>query len=307
MAIGTTGEAVKVVQRALRQTGIRVGVDGAFGNQTRNALVSFQTAKGLTRSGQADLATVSALGLVDSTKSNILVVPLRAGAKGDAVRRVQGALVNQSLRVAVDGDFGLQTRFAVYQFQKKKALRASGDVDLATAGALGIVAATAPATATTTASALTSGSGSGSGSGSSGSVGLVGDLAARADRHARRRRPCRAAGAAPFRVHGHDRRRLRPGHPGRGHPLPEGQGLVPHRRRVQPDSRGPRPDLTRPPPAAPLRRRTDATKATEARPAAWRHKGVEVRAGTACRHKGVKRGSAATGTDAGVSSDWSVS
>ncbi len=161
MAIGTTGEAVKVVQRALRQTGIRVGVDGAFGNQTRNALVSFQTAKGLTRSGQADLATVSALGLVDTTKSNILVVPLRAGAKGDAVRRVQGALVNQSLRVAVDGDFGLQTRFAVYQFQKKKALRASGDVDLATAGALGIVAATAPGTATTTASALTS-SGSGS-------------------------------------------------------------------------------------------------------------------------------------------------
>lgn len=170
MAIGTTGEAVKVVQRALRQTGIRVGVDGAFGNQTRNALVSFQTAKGLTRSGQADLATVSALGLVDSTISNILVVPLRAGAKGNAVRRVQGALVNQGLRVAVDGDFGLQTRFAVYQFQKKKALSASGDVDLATAGSLGIVAATAPATATATAAALTS---SGSGSSVSGSSGAA--------------------------------------------------------------------------------------------------------------------------------------
>ena len=168
MAIGTTGEAVKVVQRALRQAGTRVGVDGAFGNQTRKALVSFQTAKGLSRSGQADLATVSALGLVDSTKSNILVVPLRAGAKGNAVRRVQGALVNQSLRVAVDGDFGLQTRFAVHQFQKKKGLRASGDVDLATAGALGVVAATAPATATATASALTSGSSGSSGSASGG-------------------------------------------------------------------------------------------------------------------------------------------
>lgn len=150
MAIGTTGEAVASVQRALRTTGIRVGVDGAFGNQTRNALVTFQTSKGLTRSGQADLATVTALGLVDAAKSNILVLPLRAGAKGDAVRTVQRALSNQGLRVAVDGDFGLQTRFAVYQFQKQKALSASGDVDLRTAGALGVVAATAPASAAAT-------------------------------------------------------------------------------------------------------------------------------------------------------------
>ena len=170
MAIGTTGEAVKVVQRALRQTGLRVGVDGAFGNQTRNALVSFQTTKGLTRSGQADLATVSALGLVDATKSNILVVPLRAGAKGDAVRRVQGALVTQGVRVAVDGDYGLQTRFAVYQFQKNKSLAATGDVDLATAGALGIVAATASAAATTSSAALTSSGSSGS-SAAAGSAG----------------------------------------------------------------------------------------------------------------------------------------
>jgi peptidoglycan hydrolase-like protein with peptidoglycan-binding domain len=153
MAIGTTGDAVRTVQRALRRAGIRVGADGQFGNQTRTGLLAFQKAKGIARSGEADLATVSALGLVDPTSSNVLPLPLQAGAKGDSVRHVQRALVAVGRRIAVDGDFGQRTRAAVHQFQQTKSLRATGQVDLRTAAALGLVAATAPATATATAPA----------------------------------------------------------------------------------------------------------------------------------------------------------
>ena len=147
LTVGARGAAVSVVQRALSGQGQRVAVDGIFGNQTRTALGRFQSAKGLGATGAADLPTVTALGLVDSSRSNVLLLPLRAGSSGEPVRAVQRALRANNLRVVVDGAFGQQTRFGVYRFQLTKSLPATGDVDLATAAALGVVAVSAAASA----------------------------------------------------------------------------------------------------------------------------------------------------------------
>lgn len=68
------------------------------------------------------------------------VTGLTVGARGDAVREVQQALVNQGIAVAggVDGVFGPGTEAAVKAFQQQKGIKPSGSVDLATALALGL-------------------------------------------------------------------------------------------------------------------------------------------------------------------------
>ncbi len=68
------------------------------------------------------------------------VTGLSIGARGDAVKDVQTALVNQGIAVAggVDGIFGSGTEAAVKRFQERHGLAQTGKVDLATAIALGL-------------------------------------------------------------------------------------------------------------------------------------------------------------------------
>ena len=70
----------------------------------------------------------------------VAVSGLSRGARGDAVKSVQQALVSQGVPVAggVDGVFGPGTESALKSFQKKQGLSASGVVDDATALALGL-------------------------------------------------------------------------------------------------------------------------------------------------------------------------
>lgn len=60
---GAKGEGVKAVQQALQDMAfvLPAGVDGAFGNQTAQALKNFQSAVGLPQSGELDAATLRAL------------------------------------------------------------------------------------------------------------------------------------------------------------------------------------------------------------------------------------------------------
>lgn len=64
---GMTGEAVRVLQKALSDSGIRgargITVDGTFGAQTLTAVRNFQAAKRLTVDGIAGQATRAALGV----------------------------------------------------------------------------------------------------------------------------------------------------------------------------------------------------------------------------------------------------
>jgi peptidoglycan hydrolase-like protein with peptidoglycan-binding domain len=70
----------------------------------------------------------------------VAVTGLSRGARGEAVKSVQSALVNQGLNVAggVDGIFGPGTESALKTFQQQQGLNASGVVDDATAIALGL-------------------------------------------------------------------------------------------------------------------------------------------------------------------------
>jgi LysM repeat protein len=62
LQVGSTGEQVKVVQRALAAAGFDPGpIDGVFGQRTERAVKSFQAIQGLTIDGKVGSATLSAL------------------------------------------------------------------------------------------------------------------------------------------------------------------------------------------------------------------------------------------------------
>ena len=153
---GAAGAEVATVQRALIAAGVTVkgGVDGHFGPATREAVVSFQSRKGLAQSGEIDTATAAALGVpnapiaptappttaVDARKG------LQVGATGSSVTDLQERLVAAGVYLAggVDGRYGKGTVAAVSQYQGWNGLNRSGVVDAATASALGITSESAP-------------------------------------------------------------------------------------------------------------------------------------------------------------------
>jgi peptidoglycan hydrolase-like protein with peptidoglycan-binding domain len=82
------------------------------------------------------------------------LVGLRQGSAGAEVATVQRALISAGVfvRGGADGQFGPATRAAVVNFQSSKGLAQSGEIDTATAAALGVSAAPTPTTAPTTTS-----------------------------------------------------------------------------------------------------------------------------------------------------------
>ena len=109
---GDSNRAVTTAQYLLRASGQSLSVDGAFGPGTQSAVKGFQAAKGLSQDGKIGPNTWAAL-----------TVTVQSGSKGDAVRAAQ-----YKLGVAVDGEFGTDTRGAVISFQKSKGLSADGVV-----------------------------------------------------------------------------------------------------------------------------------------------------------------------------------
>ena len=102
---------VRSLQYLLNARGARLAVDGAFGPQTKNAVIAFQRARHLPASGVADAATWKAL-----------VITVRAGSTGPAVRAVQDQVNFRNNRngrtLTVDGIFGPKTQAAVRAFQQ---------------------------------------------------------------------------------------------------------------------------------------------------------------------------------------------
>ncbi len=101
---------VRTLEHLLRARGQAVQVDGVFGPQTAAAVRAFQQSKGLP----AD-------GIVGPKTWVALVVTVRKGDKGDAVRGVQEEFVYRSgdpdHALEVDGIFGPDTDAAVRGFQ----------------------------------------------------------------------------------------------------------------------------------------------------------------------------------------------
>src|SRR5215218_4689720 len=110
---GDQQHPVKTLQYLLRARGHTVTVDGSFGPKTDAAVRAFQEQKGLAVDGIVGPDTWSAL-----------IVTVRQGSQGDAVRGVQEEFQFRNLSgdpgsgLAVDGIFGARTEEAVRGFQQ---------------------------------------------------------------------------------------------------------------------------------------------------------------------------------------------
>ena len=135
---GYYNPAVVPLQRRLRELGYYTGnVDGYFGSQTQRAVRNFQSRNGLTVTGVADsymqqvlysAAAVAASGSGSGSSSSTGYRLLYWGCKGDAVRRLQQALLDagyKQVRVA-DGIYGQWTYDAVRAYQKDHGLAVDG-------------------------------------------------------------------------------------------------------------------------------------------------------------------------------------
>lgn len=152
---GASGNKVVELQNKLIAAGHRPagGADGIFGPATAAALQAFQQAKGLSVSGSVDASTAAALAAVsggaaaepaaqpgtDTSGGGATVVAgLKIGSRGDAVAKLQQALMDLGFTVVggADGIYGVLTANAVKSFQNANGIATSGAVDDATAAAL---------------------------------------------------------------------------------------------------------------------------------------------------------------------------
>jgi peptidoglycan hydrolase-like protein with peptidoglycan-binding domain len=110
---GDQHHPVETLQHLLRARSHNVTVDGIFGPGTDAAVRAFQQQKGLAVDGIVGPATWSAL-----------IITVRQGSQGDAVRGVQEEFRfrnlsgNPSQGLQVDGIFGPKTEAAVRGFQQ---------------------------------------------------------------------------------------------------------------------------------------------------------------------------------------------
>ncbi|GHJ37462.1 hypothetical protein Sm713_30710 [Streptomyces sp. TS71-3] len=114
---GQSGRLVTTAQYLLDAHGAALTVNGTFDAATRNAVVSFQSASGLSPDGVVGPATWQSL-----------ITYVSQGDTGAAVKAVQAELNEHGASLEVDGDFGPATRAAVVSFQSGAGLTADGIV-----------------------------------------------------------------------------------------------------------------------------------------------------------------------------------
>lgn len=137
---GNTGSAVTAMQQRLIELGWLSGsADGDYGGNTAKAVKAFQSAAGLTATGEADSDTLTmlysayapgnttpAVTAAPATEPPVVDEPsieegytvLSNGSSGDAVKRLQQRLIELGwLSGSADGEYGAATAQAVAAFQ----------------------------------------------------------------------------------------------------------------------------------------------------------------------------------------------
>src|SRR5215469_9023877 len=107
---GDRQHPVKTLQSLLRARGHNLVVDGIFGPKTDAAVRAFQQQQGLAVDG-----------IVGPHTWSVLIITVKRGSQGDAVRGVQEEFEFRRLSgdpVQVDGIFGAKTDAAVRAFQR---------------------------------------------------------------------------------------------------------------------------------------------------------------------------------------------
>jgi peptidoglycan hydrolase-like protein with peptidoglycan-binding domain len=131
---GASGQHVKDLQNMLNSAGYKLSVDGQFGNNTYNALVSFQKKSGITADGIAGSGTYSKLKsyhtttkIIDNSSSGWTGQTLKEGSSGQSVKDLQTLLNRHGFSSGtIDGKYGNDTEAAVKRFQSKVGLKADG-------------------------------------------------------------------------------------------------------------------------------------------------------------------------------------
>lgn len=114
---GANGVEVTTAQFLLRQHGHDIPADGGFGPVTAAAVAEFQAARGLVADGWVGPQTWPHL-----------IVEVREGSTGDAVKAAQTQLNEHGAGIPVDGRFGPVTADATRAFQSANGLAADGVV-----------------------------------------------------------------------------------------------------------------------------------------------------------------------------------
>jgi peptidoglycan hydrolase-like protein with peptidoglycan-binding domain len=154
LGFGDTGAGVTRLQDLLRRAGYFSGLStGYFGSATKDGLVRFQKAKGLTADGFASRAIITVLentpaapAAPASTPSSVtaptttpvaLTRTLMMGDIGNDVRSLQQKLTALKYYTGpITGEFGVLTEAAVLTFQRDKNLGMDGMVGSRTAALL---------------------------------------------------------------------------------------------------------------------------------------------------------------------------
>jgi peptidoglycan hydrolase-like protein with peptidoglycan-binding domain len=151
LTVGSNGQPVKDLQRALMQAGLtlRGGADGVFGNMTRATLMQFQQSQGRKQTGIVSDADAAALSLGSRATPQGVANPVGFavfGERGDRVKALQQSLISTGISFAggADGVFGAATAGAIMAFQRREGLPATGKLDQVTADRLGSAPAPAP-------------------------------------------------------------------------------------------------------------------------------------------------------------------
>ena len=136
------GEDIKAVQNKLNSLGYNCGTaDGYYGNATKSAVISFQSAKGLTADGEVGPATWNALFSSSSTSTGSSYTRLLKVTSplmyGEDIKAVQNKLNSLGHNCGTaDGYYGNATKSAVVSFQSAKGIDTDGVVGPTTWNAL---------------------------------------------------------------------------------------------------------------------------------------------------------------------------
>jgi peptidoglycan hydrolase-like protein with peptidoglycan-binding domain len=127
---GTTGPAVRHLQKMLAHLGYSVKADGQFGPHTAQVVRIFRSEAGLARSSRVTARFVRMLHRAQNGGPGDLrwlgMRRLAVGTRGRDVRLLQKDLTKLGYTAATDGQFGPQTRLSVRSFERAAGLKIDG-------------------------------------------------------------------------------------------------------------------------------------------------------------------------------------
>ncbi len=153
LRLGDSGADVRSLQRLLTRNGLYPFiVDGVYGQETADAVATYQRIRGLPATGVADEATLrdmdfdflpaatsapTAAAPTAARSPSLIAGSLSSGATGTDVIALQQRLNGFGIPVFVDGVYGFETQQAVRTYQRVQGLNVTGEADNETLKAMG--------------------------------------------------------------------------------------------------------------------------------------------------------------------------